>query len=1515
MLSWQWSIFSRQLFRRWITFMVLLGYGIFAAIGAAWHVLLDLSALVSSLVSLYCVFKCVASARRPGANAKAALSLAAVLAAAAIPGLTMIIGQLLTAVVGEGMVRSLLFLNAGVLMLGLLLMSLILSGSAWAEIRRDRERDRIKTRRQVTGAFISSFALVCVIFGSSEFYLDLHRREVDEIRRQDSVDARGSTSERPAAVLAAESIVSEPSEPRPVAAINNNHRGSDSGKHLETAAKQTVTSSTGSGPTASTKRSTLTSVNSRGAAPSAYDPFATDIADKKETENQNRGMGLLTAVEAVFGLAAKQPGRTARPPTPIETLKDERLNFRFRPPDAQWVAVDGKKFNRDATAAYVRRSPESFLMIIAERLGVESDLTMDGLLELSRAKMLAVAPDARQVELRPQINHGLSGMRLVQEATANGIPMHYVRWVYTNNGFAYQVILFGRASDRERIAEETDRVLAGFDQIDPKFVCHVDGATALQDFSIADDGFSLKLSDRGWQNWKDGPTVFPSAEFIALRGETALAVIPIHFDDFKPARDVRLAAFLGFFGCADPESVLAKREAIRIDKLPATECAFPRPRAEGGDVYYCLGVAQTDEFDYCISVWSTQSKQDAANALDEVLSRVHFAPVEKRVHKSKMDFGQPQRYAKYYNFVGLRYLRAQKALESEPCFLRALEFAPNMTLALENYVSACLENGRHQPALDAMEKYEVAWWDHPPSKLMHAWLLSKVNRPADAIGEFEAIFKSGTRNDDYFSAYVRLLQEAGRRDDASAAIDKYLAGGDSLVIALEKARCLSEQGKTGQAIELLKRRRQQAPGNLDVMFTLLDTLQQAERFTEAHELAKQMLAEGHESVEVLLRKGVLELQLKWYKDAKATFEIALRRSPGDERVQNYLNRVSGMLGEGSNVQLKQPLSPVELPEELRAQQPPAMPADGQAYYRSIVTAIEFVPKKSYRTSIYRSIQVLNDTGAARFSTMQFDFDPLAEKIFVNRLEVFDDQGKTISTGDAADYFVVDEGQGDVASHRKTLNVPIAGIRPGSRIEICVTKEDIVPPSAMPYVKHLFLAGSPVAREIVSVAADRQLLASNASAGLTAKTSDRGLYWQVDNLPASNFEPEAEDFDARVPFVSVVDKHCTWKSEADVYRAEIQNLMPVSEEVRKLAGNLTHYLPDRAAKIAALVDYLQQQITYKAIEFGHRARVMNSAEKTLHNRYGDCKDHSLVLCQLLQALGFNAELALVEAGGNSADATPSFDQFNHMIVCLHEDKGDRFIDATDKEGDPNQRVPFGLAGKQAMLLDWDHPRLVQIPDYPADSNAIDVERKLRIDADGVVQADDRISYKGYFASSMRHYFKAIDPGRRKTVWQAAFGGESGIQIQELGVEGLEDRQRSVVLSLKYKIPHALHLVDRQCVGRLPAPWETGIFSADRMDHRTAPLWLQLPLDVKVDIHIEPPAGYALPSAASLANSGKAGLFRCQRTAVAEVNGLQLHCEASRPAGHFPASFYADYVDQVEQARSIFTPGVVLNQRDK
>src|SRR5262249_23342812 len=162
-------------------------------------------------------------------------------------------------------------------------------------------------------------------------------------------------------------------------------------------------------------------------------------------------------------------------------------------------------------------------------------------------------------------------------------------------------------------------------------------------------------------------------------------------------------------------------------------------------------------------------------------------------------------------------------------------------------------------------------------------------------------------------------------------------------------------------------------------------LRSAERLAEAHALAVQLVEDGRESPDALFVKGMLELQLKWYKEAKSTFETALRRAPADQRIQDYLNQVSGILGEGANIDLKEPLTAVELPPEVQIDGAAPLPADAldgaPAYYRGYTRAIQYARGKTYRTTMYRSIQVLNEAGVERFSTLLFDFDPLVERIY------------------------------------------------------------------------------------------------------------------------------------------------------------------------------------------------------------------------------------------------------------------------------------------------------------------------------------------------------------------------------------------------------------------------------------------------------------------------------------------------------------------------------------------------------
>ena len=612
-------------------------HGILAESSALGRTLIDLLVLVGSIAALYGIVRCLASSRRPDRNAKAAWALAAVFAAVAIPGLAFLIGRPLGALVGERLAVGLLYLNAAILMLGLLLTSLILSTVAWAQSRRFAEGTPIVGRRHAIGAFAASLTLATIVLGAREFVTGVLPRDANEDRDRPTLVARASLpapiSRLPAtpaipngpgptvvAKTAAPPVVAEktsraekpsqtetpphadkpahtekqsytekqshterlayaekpvqtekpphtkePSEtekPSPSAAIVS--AAPSHGRSIPTPAKETAAQRPASAsdatlqrmltaedpfdPASPPRRPTASADSRIAMPPRVYPP-----ADDSPAASKSDGSGSLWNIaQTLLGLDPKQAALNAKLPKAIETLKIDRLNFQFRPPDTRWVATDPRRFNRDASAAYVRSGPDIVFMIIAERLGVERNLTTDGLLELNRASTQSATPGMREIEKQPQTLHGMSGVRVAQEATLGGTSFHYERWLCVRNGFSYQLLVFGRTSDRRSVVDQADKAFDGFDQLDPFLVCHSERIVPLKEFAVVHDGFNLKLADRGWQAWSQLATAFPSAEFGAVRGETALAVVPIDFDDFKPARDARLSAFLVMCGCAIP---------------------------------------------------------------------------------------------------------------------------------------------------------------------------------------------------------------------------------------------------------------------------------------------------------------------------------------------------------------------------------------------------------------------------------------------------------------------------------------------------------------------------------------------------------------------------------------------------------------------------------------------------------------------------------------------------------------------------------------------------------------------------------------------------------------------------------------------------------------------------------------------------------------------------------------------------------------------------------------------------
>lgn len=114
-----------------------------------------------------------------------------------------------------------------------------------------------------------------------------------------------------------------------------------------------------------------------------------------------------------------------------------------------------------------------------------------------------------------------------------------------------------------------------------------------------------------------------------------------------------------------------------------------------------------------------------------------------------------------------------------------------------------------------------------------------------------------------------------------------------------------------------------------------------------------------------------------------------------------------------------------------------------------------------------------------------------------------------------------------------------------------------------------------------------------------------------------------------------------------------------KELKEKAGG------DEKKYIEFATRFVQDEIRYMGIEMGVYSHRPNSPEKVLKQRYGDCKDKSLLLVHLLNALDINAWMVYADTYTTikTNGFLPSPFIFNHVIVLIEYKNRKIWIDPT------------------------------------------------------------------------------------------------------------------------------------------------------------------------------------------------------------------------------------------------------------
>jgi hypothetical protein len=427
--------------------------------------------------------------------------------------------------------------------------------------------------------------------------------------------------------------------------------------------------------------------------------------------------------------------------------------------------------------------------------------------------------------------------------------------------------------------------------------------------------------------------------------------------------------------------------------------------------------------------------------------------------------------------------------------------------------------------------------------------------------------------------------------------------------------------------------------------------------------------------------------------------------------------------------------------------------------------------------------------------------------------------------------------------------------------------------------------------------------------IKAESLSEGTLWSIDDPLIVRWEPLQPPVSRYGPMLWISDAAANWHALASNYLALIQDKLEVDPAIQELARQLIGEAKRDNDKVAILANYVQTNCVYKALEFGRRGRIPNKPADLLRSKYGDCKDHAVLLQQLLEAAGLRARLALVNHQNEVQAGMPSLDQFNHMIVCLAIQGNDRFIDCTDKGSDVGREVPYGLAGREALVLDASEPRLVRIPAYPENASSIEIEKQVRLLNLTDLNVQQTMTLKGIHGGYLREVLLRMPEASRRPYVQRQFG-LSEIELADFKAEPLDTPGAPLRITCAYTLKRQFRRSADSFGGILPVQFERSYLGIDPADRRETPFEISIPFSLRSTIHFDVPDGFRAEALTNLRPRFDPRFAKCESRSQIEGKRLNLEFQFFEPVGFFKPSDYPAYRESMTQALSLLQREVVF-----
>ena len=372
------------------------------------------------------------------------------------------------------------------------------------------------------------------------------------------------------------------------------------------------------------------------------------------------------------------------------------------------------------------------------------------------------------------------------------------------------------------------------------------------------------------------------------------------------------------------------------------------------------------------------------------------------------------------------------------------------------------------------------------------------------------------------------------------------------------------------------------------------------------------------------------------------------------------------------------------------------------FYRLIEEQINVEQKARY-THIEK--QIVTEAGIQNGSELSISFDPSYERLDVHEIVIWRNNKPLRRLSSSIFKVIADEKDLSKFIYQGTFSAYciLDDIRKGDRIEYSFTITGRNPIFGDHYADNIYVQVSqPVAHlyKAILAAPSRKLYFKSFNKVPKTNTSTKnGLTcyeWENFQVPAATDYDNQPGWYTSYGYIQVTD----YKSWAEVAEWGLK-INPTRALTGKLAERVAAIKASTKNKedfFRAAVKLVQDEVRYMGVETGEYSHRANDPEKVYNQRYGDCKDKSLLLVSILNAGGIEANMALIStyAGIKTDQYLPSPFVFNHAVVRAVVDHMPVWVDATIAyQRGAGAKIYFPQYG-QGLILQPGSNAIVNIP---------------------------------------------------------------------------------------------------------------------------------------------------------------------------------------------------------------------------